>query len=312
MRSDAKCRNYKRKKSKATGETRHSMRAGFARLRPDAKNTVTEGDNENEAKNTVTEGRTGKYKTPQMAIRSQGHPGKRKSAQQVVSSLVFCCLYVCICMFAQILSQEATESGKDDETGDGVPTQDGETEVTPEDGDTEDASEQGGEDAQEPNAPTTVNLGSYMHLCLAIHKITFVHPTQHHTRILFQSCHTHALLMGVKVLTSRIGWCAATVARHRGCMDRGELVKCTLGYGYDSTLGWLLYEKIWTQTVGQLTLEQVKMEGREGMSVEDFQRKFLGLDRVSKTKPRVLKCTDMTCLQFAFFPMIGAGRRDPG
>ena len=114
--------------------------------------------------------------------------------------------------------------------------------------------------------------------------------------------------MGTKVMTSRIGWAKRTIENHRGCMARRELVRCLVGYGHNATLGWVFYEKIWTQTVGDLTERQVVLEGAEGMSVREFQTKYLHLNVVRKNQPRVTLQTSMTCLQFVFIPMLGPGR----
>ena len=135
---------------------------------------------------------------------------------------------------------------------------------------------------------------------------SFIHTqTQNHIRIMFKSHFTHALLMGKKKMTCRIGWKPVTVLQHLSCFDRGELVRVWVGQGDGSSLGYLLYTDIWEQTVGELTLDQVRLEGVGDMGVYEFQRVHLQLNKVRKKKPTVTLLTSMVCLRFNFFPLIG-------
>ena len=208
--------------------------------------------------------------------------------------------------------------GADDETpapaadtqGDTAAETQGDTEA---DDDLDDEGDEG-EDAGDTVAPANDQVIDYdyisplTHPLVSLSLLSCVHPMQRHTRLLFTSHHVHALLMGTKVMTSRIGWAKRTIENHRGCMARRELVRCLVGYGNNATLGWVFYEKIWTQTVGDLTERQVVLEGAEGMSVREFQTKYLHLNVVRKNHPRVTLQTSMTCLQFVFIPMLGPGR----
>lgn len=163
-----------------------------------------------------------------------------------------------------------------------------------------------GEDTNVSAAPDKVHyIHPFTHPALALRVLAPTHAMQNHTRLMFKSYFTHSLLMGTKVMTSRIGWCEKTVAKHTGCMERGELVRACLGYGYDSTLGWLLYKNIWTQRVGDITVEQVVLEGKEDMPIRDFQNRYLGLYKERKDKSTVTLTTLMTCVQFVLYPMIG-------